>query len=437
MEKIKKGNNKLADTVTIGFALFAMFFGAGNLIFPPYLGRELGDHWFLGFLCYIGVDIGLGLIAMMVIAVAGRGSDSITEKLGVKLSAIFLGVICICIGPAIAIPRVASITYEVGLVPNFGNLNPILCTGVFFVFCWLICISKSEVMDIVGKILSPLMVIALLYMIVKGIITPIGDITMESSVDQAVSLGVSAGYQTMDMMAAVIFSISVIFTIKDKNYTAKKDQFTMLVAGGLIATALLFVVYGGLAYIGATYAHNGEAMAQADVLVKVVLVLLGKSGLLLLGLIVILACLTTAIGLITSISEFFEEKLHISYKILVTVFTIVSFLISNLGTDIIINMAAPILGIVYPVLITLTFCSIAGDKLPVLGYRGGAAFAFIIAIIQQIEAFAGKDIISHVLPMNSMGFGWIVPAIIGVVLGAIVAKVRGKDIEIARACEIE
>ena len=241
----------------------------------------------------------------------------------------------------------------------------------------------------------------------------------------------------MDMMAAVIFSISVIFTIKDKNYTAKKDQFTMLVAGGLIATALLFVVYGGLAYIGATYAHNGEAMAQADVLVKVVLVLLGKSGLLLLGLIVILACLTTAIGLITSISEFFEEKLHISYKILVTVFTIVSFLISNLGTDIIINMAAPILGIVYPVLITLTFCSIAGDKLPVLGYRGGAAFAFIIAIIQQIEAFAGKDIISHALPMNSMGFGWIVPAIIGVVLGAIVAKVRGKDIEIARACEIE
>ena len=176
MEKIKKGNKFTADIVTVGFALFAMFFGAGNLIFPPYLGWELGDHWFTGFICYLAVDIRFGFVAMLVIAASGKDSESITEKLGARLSPIFLGVICICIGPAIAIPRVASITYEVGIVPNFGEVNSILCTGVFFILAWILCISKSGVMDIVGKVLSPLMVAALFYMIVKGITSPIGEI---------------------------------------------------------------------------------------------------------------------------------------------------------------------------------------------------------------------------------------------------------------------
>ena len=306
MEKIKKGNKFTADIVTVGFALFAMFFGAGNLIFPPYLGWELGDHWFTGFICYLAVDIGFGFVAMLVIAASGKDSESITEKLGARLSPIFLGVICICIGPAIAIPRVASITYEVGIVPNFGEVNSILCTGVFFILAWILCISKSGVMDIVGKVLSPLMVAALFYMIVKGITSPIGEIVRESTAIQAVSIGISAGYQTMDMMAAVIFAITIIYTLNEKHYTEKKEHFIMILSGGSIATALLFIVYGGLAYIGATYSSTDGNLMQVEVLTNVVSILLGNSGLKLLGLIVALACLTTAIGLITSISEFFE-----------------------------------------------------------------------------------------------------------------------------------
>ncbi|MDY3240008.1 MAG: branched-chain amino acid transport system II carrier protein [Anaerovoracaceae bacterium] len=417
MEKIKKGNKFTADIVTVGFALFAMFFGAGNLIFPPYLGWELGDHWFTGFICYLAVDIGFGFVAMLVIAASGKDSESITEKLGARLSPIFLGVICICIGPAIAIPRVASITYEVGIVPNFGEVNSILCTGVFFILAWILCISKSGVMDIVGKVLSPLMVAALFYMIVKGITSPIGEIVRESTAIQAVSIGISAGYQTMDMMAAVIFAITIIYTLNEKHYTEKKEHFIMILSGGSIATALLFIVYGGLAYIGATYSSTDGNLMQVEVLTNVVSILLGNSGLKLLGLIVALACLTTAIGLITSISEFFEEKLHVNYRILVTVFTVISFLISNLGTDIIINMASPILNIVYPVLITLTFCKIAGDRLPVKAYRYGAATAFLISVIQQIETFLKVEMISRILPLSGLGFGWMIPVVLGIAVG--------------------
>ena len=417
MEKIKKGNKFTADIVTVGFALFAMFFGAGNLIFPPYLGWELGDHWFTGFICYLAVDIGFGFVAMLVIAASGKDSESITEKLGARLSPIFLGVICICIGPAIAIPRVASITYEVGIVPNFGEVNSILCTGVFFILAWILCISKSGVMDIVGKVLSPLMVAALFYMIVKGITSPIGEIVRESTAIQAVSIGISAGYQTMDMMAAVIFAITIIYTLNEKHYTEKKEHFIMILSGGSIATALLFIVYGGLAYIGATYSSTDGNLMQVEVLTNIVSILLGNSGLKLLGLIVALACLTTAIGLITSISEFFEEKLHVNYRILVTVFTVISFLISNLGADIIINMASPILNIVYPVLITLTFCKIAGDRLPVKAYRYGAATAFLISVIQQIETFLKVEMISRILPLSELGFGWMIPVVLGIAVG--------------------
>ena len=422
MSKIRNKNRLTTDIITIGFALFAMFFGAGNLIFPPYLGWELGDHWFIGFICYLAVDIGFGFIAMLVISASGKGSESITEKLGPKLSPLFLGVICICIGPAIAIPRVASITYEVGIVPNFGEINSVICTGVFFIIVWVICISKSGVMDIVGKVLSPLMVTALVYMIVKGIVSPIGEIQRETTAIKAVSMGISAGYQTMDMMAAVIFAITIIYTINQKNYTKKKEHFTMILSGGLIASALLFVVYGGLAYLGATYNPPGRHFTQVGVLTRIVSILLGNSGLMLLGLIVALACLTTAIGLITSIAEFFEEKLKVSYRTLVTVFTMISFLISNLGTDIIISMASPVLNIVYPVLITLTFCSIAGDRLPQRAYKGGAAGAFIFSIIQQIESVVRHTIISQVLPLNDLGFGWILPAVLGIVIGLLFEK---------------
>lgn len=422
LNKIKTKNNLILDIFTIGFALFAMFFGAGNLIFPPYLGWVLGDKWFTGFMCYLAVDIGLGFVAMLVIAASGKGSESISERLGHKLSPVFIGIICICVGPAIAIPRVASITYEVGIVPNFGEFNSVICTGSFFLIVWILCIRKSGVMDIVGKILSPLMVIALIYMIIKGIINPIGDITHESTVSEAVNMGMSAGYQTMDMMAAVIFAITIIYALKEKNYTEKKQQFPMILAGGAIATVLLFIVYGGLAYIGATYEILNRHLAQVDVLIKVVSLLLGRSGLMLLGIIVALACLTTAIGLITSISEFFEDKMHKDYKLFVTLFTFISFLISNLGTDLIISMAAPVLNVVYPVLIVLTFCSIAGDRLPVSAYRWGAAVSFAVAFIQQIESFAKAEWISQFLPLSELGFGWVIPSCIGIVIGMIIGK---------------
>ena len=125
-------NRTLKDTLQIGFALFALFFGAGNLIFPPYLGWQSGDNWFVGFLCFLFVDIGMGLFIICAIAKIGEGSEGIVNPLGRKCTFIFLSAICLCIGPCIAIPRTASLTYDIGVVPAFGEVNSWIVTFVFF-----------------------------------------------------------------------------------------------------------------------------------------------------------------------------------------------------------------------------------------------------------------------------------------------------------------
>lgn len=414
---------KIMDSITIGFALFAMFFGAGNLIFPPYLGWQTGSHWFIGFLCYIIIDIGMGFLAMVVVAKIGKGSEGITEKLGKKMSFLMIAATCLCIGPFIAVPRVASITYEIGVVPNFGKVNSWLFMTIFFFVVWLLSIFQSKVIDIVGKVLAPIMFAALLVMIVKGVITPLGQMKVDHDIVRVLRIGLLSGYQTMDMMAAIIFSITIIMSIKQKGYVEKKQQLSMIVVGGVIATGLLFVVYGGLAYIGASESMNlSKAVTQSELLVLLTKALMAEHGLILLGIIVTIACLTTAIGLLTSIAEYFAEKLNIRYGILVTVFTLISWVIANFGTLTIISMAAPVLNVIYPVLIVLIILGITGDRLPVRLYRFSAGGAFISALLLQIEPIFNIHILAGVLPLSGLGFGWIFPTIFCGIVGAVWKK---------------
>ena len=233
---------KTADSLTIGFALFAMFFGAGNLIFPPFLGWESGGSWLIGFLCFIFIDIGMSLFAMIAIAGSGEGAEGLTGKLGNKISTVVLALNCLCIGPFVAVPRTAAITYEVGVVPNLGAINSWLFTGIFFAVAFLLSAKQSKVVDLVGKFMAPVMFVALLVMIGKGIVTPLGEIGPSAQTGSVVRNGLLSGYQTMDMMAAYIFSVAILMTIRQKGYSQQKEHSALILRGGLIATVLLVVV---------------------------------------------------------------------------------------------------------------------------------------------------------------------------------------------------
>ena len=239
------------DVFVIGFALFSMFFGAGNVVFPPYLGLESGNQWFLGFLCYYLADIGLALLALFAILRQG-GSDGITRPLGRGPATVLMCAIILCIGPMLAIPRTAATTYEMSLAPLVSGFSPVLFSVLFFAVIFLLCVKESAVVDIVGKVLTPALLLGLLILIVKGVVDPIGPVPAKALVDNVPATGIEAGYQTMDVLAAMVFGIIVLKSAEAKGHTRFGDKFTVVAGAGIVAGAALLVVYLGLTYLGVT-----------------------------------------------------------------------------------------------------------------------------------------------------------------------------------------
>jgi len=420
---------EMGDSLTIGFALFAMFFGAGNLIFPPYLGMESGTRWLLGFICYIIVDIGLSMLALLVIAKLGKGASGITDRLGKKMSFFILAVNSLCIGPLIAIPRTASITYEIGLAPLFPQLNSWVASAVFFIIVVLLSIRQSKAVDIVGKIMAPLMFIGLMVMIIKGILNPIGGIKEGLSTTQVVKEGLLSGYQTLDMIGAIIFAVAVLLSAQQKGYTEKKAQFSVIAKSGAISAVLLASVYGGLSYMGAmmSTAQLGH-LSQTQLLLIITDKLMGKAGLVLLGVIVAFACLTTAIGLLSSISSFFAEHSRIKYSYYVIGFALFSWVLSNFGTSAIISLAAPVLDLIYPILIVMIVLSIFDSRIKNDGvFRGAAVGAFAASVAMLLDRIADSTRITKILPFADVGLGWVVPTIICSAIGALIWWARRRQ----------
>lgn len=208
----------LQDSLVIGFALFSMFFGAGNVIFPPYLGLESGPEWLAGFFSYFMADIGLALLAMF--AILRQGSpDGITARIGRIPSTALMCAIVLCIGPMLAIPRTAATTYETSLAPLVSGFSPALFSILFFLLILLLCVRETAVVDIVGKILTPALLIGLLILIVVGVVNPIGPVGEQPLVENVAATGVEAGYQTMDVLAAIVFGYIILKSAREKGHT--------------------------------------------------------------------------------------------------------------------------------------------------------------------------------------------------------------------------
>ena len=407
---------KRSDSMTLGFALFAMFFGAGNLIFPPFLGFTSGGSWPVGFLCFIAADAGLSLLALFTIAAIGDGVEGITEVLGSKASKLFLSLSCLCIGPFIAIPRTGAITYEVGVAPLIKGSGSIAVTGMFFLICFIFAIRRAQVIDLIGKILSPLMFIALMFLVFRGIIDPVGPVGSSAPLPEVIRNGTISGYQTMDMMGSAVFSMAIVFEITNRGYRDEKSQFGVIISSGTICGLLLFIVYGGLAWLGATAkdVYPGD-LTQTELLTRLTLDILGKPGLLILALIVACACMTTAVGLLTSVSSFFSELTNgkVSYGLFVTVFTLFSWVVSNFGISVIISIAAPILQVMFPVLIVLTVLRLFRKHIKSsFVYTNTSGIAALVALTDTISSLTGVPLGTEHLPLSDMGFGWVIPALI-------------------------
>ena len=373
---------------------------------------------------------------MFAILHAG-GADNITGRIGHAASNVLMCAVILCIGPMVAIPRTAATTLEMSVTPFFSGISPVVFSIIFFAVILLLSIKQSAVIDIVGKILTPALLIGLLVLIVKGFVSPIGDIVDTGvSASEVTVNGIKSGYQTMDVLAAMAFGIIILSSADEKGYTDSKSAAKMIGIAAALSGVLLMIVYFGLTYLGATASTVFPTdISRANLVIGIVELLLGKAGLIIFAIVVALACITTAVALVSSAASFFAKLADdkISYGVFVVVICVSSAVISNLGLDMIIAIATPVLDIVYPPMLVLILLSWFGDKLHKSVYVSSVAGSLIASVLATASLYGMSVPVVDSLPLASLGLGWLTPAALFGLVAYLVSKLKFQNAQTANA----
>ena len=420
---------KSTDVLVVGVALFAMFFGAGNLIFPPYLGLLAGTTWSFALMGFLITGIGMPLLGIMAAARAGGTVEHLASRVNPLFGRIMSIVVILAIGPLLAIPRTCATAFEMGVRPAFESFSPALFSLVFFGVTLAFALNKSTVIDKIGKYLTPFLFITLAWIILKGVFTPVGSI-VDVGFEHPFGNGFREGYQTMDTLASIVFAQIVIASLVFKGYANISEQVKMTSYAGLIAATGLGLVYGGLMYLGATAGSEyPQDVERTDLLIGIAQTLLGGGGKVALGLAVGLACLTTSIGLTATVGDYFSglSKGKISYRTICIITVVFSGIFATVGVTTIVTVAVPLLVPTYPVAICLIILTLMGGVVAHRAIYAGAVFGALSTSVFEALTAAGMPIevinnaIAHI-PFATAGFAWIVPGVVGALIGLVLSK---------------
>lgn len=416
-----KKENK--DIFVVGLALFAMFFGAGNLIFPPALGLASGGQWLPCMIGFFLTGIGMPILGILAVSKAGGTIDDLANKVNPTFSKILGTTIILAIGPLLAIPRTGATVFEMGVKPLFPGVSPVVVSIVYFAITLFFVIKPSGIIDKIGKYLTPVLLVIVSLIIFKGITSPIGN-PIDTGITNTFTKGFTDGYQTMDALASIIFGGIIMVSLAEKGYTKKSEQINLTVKAGLIAGIGLAFVYGGLLYLGATGSGVFPAdIPRTDLIVSITQNVLGELGKVGIGVAVSVACLTTSVGLTATVGNYFEKltKGKLTYRAIVIGTCVISAVFATVGVEQIVKLAVPLLVTVYPVAIVLILVSLfdnfISNKRVYLGATYGALCVSLFDALAAVgidTAFVGEFINS--LPLAGMGFAWVTPAIIGSII---------------------
>lgn len=428
---------KARDVFILGLTLFCMCFGAGNLIFPPFLGAQAGTDTWIAMIGFAITAIGFPVMGVVAVARVG-GFQQLAGKVGKKFAFIFIMLVYLSIGPGLAIPRTASTSFEMAVTPFMedpaGWILPVYSLA-FFVIGALVAFRPEKLTDRIGKILAPCLLLLILVIVIGCFVkapasygTPMG-----AYAENAFSQGFTDGYQTMDTLVALNYGIIIVLNIKQKKITHEKRIVRYTINAGWIAGGLLLVIYCALAHIGAVSgAAFPGATNGAGVLTNLVSWMYGPVGSIILGLVFVIACLNVCIGLLSSCAEYFNRIFpKLSHRVWVIIMAVVSYLISILGLDAILKISTPILNALYPMAIILILLGLANkltSRIP-LCYPVGIAFTGVVSVLDaltQVFPIPGLVDVIHALPLYDAGFVWLIPAIVGTLIGAIASFIKNK-----------
>lgn len=420
------------NTFVVGFMLFAIFFGAGNLIFPPKLGFESGADFWTATIGFIITGVGLPLLGIIVSASYKGGYKEALHRIHPWFSILFLVAIYLTIGPFFAIPRTAATAYEMAVLPFLGEqttVSLLIFTAVYFALTIWLSLNPSKMVERIGSILTPALLIAILALVISGIAL-FSDNPSSSNVMEAPMVnGILAGYNTMDALASVAFSVIVINAIKSKGLSETKALSKQTAMAGVIAAILLALIYLSIGWIGNKLPISAEVLADLTakkqdlgtyILNVATTQAFGELGRTLLGVIVSLACLTTAIGLVVSVSEYFHEIFpKISYRTYAIVCTLIGFGLANQGLSAVISKSIPVLLVLYPIAMSIIFLLLLNlfVKLPLFALR----ISLILVTIVSILSVAGVSITEN-LPLKAYSMEWLPFAVGGLLIGVVFSR---------------
>ncbi|MDD4701975.1 MAG: branched-chain amino acid transport system II carrier protein [Desulfovibrio sp.] len=411
------------DSIIVGAALFSMLFGAGNVVFPPYIGLTAGPEWFLGFLCYYMADVGLALLAIYAMLTSSciDKKEGIMHRLGNTAAMLMMCAIILCIGPLLAIPRTGATAFAISFSPLGYSSKGISVAKIaysiaFFGISTMLALKESNMVDVIARYLSPIKIGGFLLIVAAALYMPIGPISDIVRDDNVAWHSILSGYQTLDVMAALVYGLIIVTALKNKGYETSSQKFLSVGIASLVAGSLLFVIYLGLCYLGATGStYYPVDMEKGALVTSLVGRLFGSASTVLLAVIVTVSCMATSVALIGTTGTFISRfsKGRLSYKAVVLGTGLFSMIVSNFGLDNIIAFAAPILTFLYPgtlvvIVLSLFDKHISNDNI----FRFATAGALLASALSVLEGWGLSLAIMSYLPFNSAGLGWIVPACI-------------------------
>lgn len=432
----------MKETIVVASTLFGMFFGAGNLIFPVELGQKAGSNVWPAIIGLLITAVTIPILA--VAAIGNTHSDNLyqlSSKVGPKYGKLFTAALYLTIGPFFAIPRCGSTSFTTIAEP-FGISSGIwiwqlVFTFVFFAVVLFFSLRPGKITTSIGRVINPIFLTLLAVLVIVALINPgatISDIKPSPMYQEgAIFTGFITGYNTMDAIAGLAFGIVIINVVRDLGVDKDEDVAREIVKAGVFTALLMGIIYVLTAIMGAQSRGLFEIALNGGVaLSQISSHYLGGLGGVVLGLTVTFACLKTAIGLVTSCGEMFVRLIpgKLNYRGWALVFTLFSLIVSNVGLTVIINCAKPVLALLYPLTITLTITALFekffGKSREV--YMWVTIGAFIPAVFDFLKALnieAVAELGSKIFPFFDRGLGWVVPSLIGLVIGLVLSKTKG------------
>lgn len=425
------------ELVAIGFLLFAVFFGAGNLIFPPQLGAQSGEHFLPATLGFLLTGVGLPLLGVIAAAATPGGPQNAANKVHPIFSLIFITLVFLAIGPFFAIPRTGATAYEMAIVPFVGSgksLFLLLWTLLYFgLSCWM-SLNPSKLVDRIGQMLTPALLVALTILGVKVASVYMGNAPLapiEAYQSNALGTGFTEGYLTLDAFSAFALIGVITANVRSSNPGIGSGELLKKTAmAGLIAAAGLVAVYGTLGWIGSHAGIGPAEMASVAeekrhlgsfIMVEAAKDAFGTAGGVLLGVIVTLACLTTSVGMTVAVAQYLTGLLpKISYEKLVMGISVFSLVVANQGLSALISVSLPVLLVLYPIIIAMVALMMLARwvKTPRLSWQLGIGLTGVVSLLATLNAqeLMALPFMTR-LPLASSSLEWLPFMLLGVALG--------------------